>query len=479
MVNKMNELFEKGYFFEDKVFDEYRYDKKAVLHAMTQDENAYRSIGQSLKFDKDFLLKCIKINPYMLSYAIDTFKQDKDVVLATVGLKGDAIVFAHHTLKDNQDVAIVALQNGANLNHFHHNLKNNPYVIHEALKQDEKQLIHASEYYRNLLGHKQPLKNIEKFFEDLKLSRQNAYEVVFDTYKKLGIVNYQVVNQRSDDKEFIISCLNSNIPVSNYIDRKLYMDRDVVMAVVKNDAFDYLHVIGMNGRLKNDIPLFMAAINSCKGQENLNIYMSGDDIKGNKELALLALKANPLNCKDFPDHIVNDIDVVKQVLSSTLALSAKYRFLQNLNNDHKNNLELFEIFPCTAFNEQWQNNKAMVMKCVDHFGIQATGAMVGTSLKHDKDIAMKMASNGVELYHWGCMANNRDVLCAFLDKTEIFYPSDVEKVGKLIYEKDIRDLILNLAPNSEKYLPDNLKQTPVVENEVEVKPEKKIVKLKL
>lgn len=108
-MNEEVEVEEKEYDIEDceanthnrDFFDKAIYDKATWVIAYADD---------TIKADKELILKCAKIDGQVLYYASETLRDDKDVVIAAVSQKPLIVKYASRRLRSDIDVAKATLE---------------------------------------------------------------------------------------------------------------------------------------------------------------------------------------------------------------------------------------------------------------------------------------------------------------------------------------------------------------------------------
>ena len=113
----IEEVEEKEYDIEDceanchnrDFFDKAIDDKATWVIAYADD---------SIKSDKELILKCAKVDGQVLYYASEALRDDKEVVLAAVSQKPLIVKYASRRLRKDIDVAKVTLENSLKDRYF-------------------------------------------------------------------------------------------------------------------------------------------------------------------------------------------------------------------------------------------------------------------------------------------------------------------------------------------------------------------------
>ena len=166
-------------------------DKSVFLTAIkaeAEDPNGYHSnislkyADDSLKADKAFMLKALKIDGSLLSYADKTLKEDFDIALTAVTSNGLALADVPAPLSKNRQIVLAAVkQDGNAIN-----------VVDESLRTDREIVLAAvSAKSKSSQRENEALKHISQTFKQdkqivLAAVRANSWSLAYadDSFKK-------------------------------------------------------------------------------------------------------------------------------------------------------------------------------------------------------------------------------------------------------------------------------------------------------
>ena len=163
----------------DKLGDKFKSDPDVILEALKNektwgDSEIFKKMDESLKTNKEFLIKAVNINGIIFNQISDDLKKDKDIVLsavskngfildkidksftkdrnivlAAVSQKGESLKYADDNLKKDRELALVAIKNhtsGLYINYLDKSFIEDKKFVLEALKYNKKFLILLGDY---------------------------------------------------------------------------------------------------------------------------------------------------------------------------------------------------------------------------------------------------------------------------------------------------------------------------------------------
>ena len=110
-------------------------NKKIVLEAVKQAGHALEYADESLRNDRNFILKAVKLNAYAVLYGHKNFKKDKKIVLVAVKQDVDVFDFIDESLKKDEKFVLNILKQGSYIFPYcEDNYNKNKEIILEAQK---------------------------------------------------------------------------------------------------------------------------------------------------------------------------------------------------------------------------------------------------------------------------------------------------------------------------------------------------------
>ncbi|EFC44723.1 predicted protein [Naegleria gruberi] len=177
-------------------------DREFILKAVKQYGYALEYADESLKKDREIVLKAVKQNGYTLEYADESLKKDREIVLKAVKQNGYALEYADESLKKDREIVLEAVkQNGSTFEYADESLKKDREIILEAVKQNG---------------------NIKFILEAVK---QDGYTLEYadESFKK--------------DREFILEAVKQHGRAFEYADESFKKDREFILKAVKQDGY--------------------------------------------------------------------------------------------------------------------------------------------------------------------------------------------------------------------------------------------------
>jgi len=297
-------------------------NREFVTEVIKKNPMAYRSVSPRLKKDKELLLLAFKsINDYgiynMLMYADDTLKSDKELVLKILKLNSDQYKFiAPELKKDNDFILSIIKKTGKGLEYATKEQRSDKSLIIEALKLNTWAFSEADNSLkrdRAFILDEVAKVDYTNFIFSIDKSLLKDKSFVYELFKR----NFFVENSPFySDKALILKLINdTNGSVSlSYIDKNLFKDESFMLTAIKkagqglkyatkeqqndkalvlkaisHENFDDSEFVGKS--LLKDREFILKAI---KINSNVMEYLS-DTLKDNREFALKVVAINSFN----------------------------------------------------------------------------------------------------------------------------------------------------------------------------------------
>lgn len=194
------------YMFWDSIDDKLKEDEDVLL-AACRSNSGFSYIPPRLLDNRKFILKCAKINGYILQNIHKKFCDDQEIVIAAVKNSGFCLKYASERLRNNKKIALTAISK------FGHGFE----YISEELKADKKLITRC-------------LKKSDNPFEYLnKKDRDNDYFASLACYHNGYAIQFASERIR-DNKIIALYAVNSNSFSYSYLSKRLKKDKEVIKA---------------------------------------------------------------------------------------------------------------------------------------------------------------------------------------------------------------------------------------------------------
>ena len=196
--------------FWDSIDDKLKEDEDVLLAACRKN-SGFSYIPPRLLDNRKFILKCAKINGYILQNIDKKFCDDEEIVTAAVKNNGFCLQYASERLRNNKKIALTAISK------FGHGFE----YISEELKADKKLITRC-------------LKKSDNPFEYLnEKDRDNEYFASLACYRNGYAIQFASERIR-DNKIIALYAVNSNPFSYSYLSKRLKKDKEVIKAYKKS-----------------------------------------------------------------------------------------------------------------------------------------------------------------------------------------------------------------------------------------------------
>jgi hypothetical protein len=302
-----------------------RDDEEVALIAIDEFEENIKYISNRLRNDRDFILKIVKNNGLNLEIVNMNFKNDKEIVLAAVSNHGSAIEFASKRLQDDKDVAIAACNSFAMeaFNYISKRLQADKDVVLLAVSKEGYHINNISEKLKNDRDVVLAAVNGGASLRYINDQFKNDKELVLTAVKKDGSNLQYASEELKNDREVVLESLKYNGFNLQYASEKPKNDKELVRFAITNIGFDIYKAKRDKEASKFDDQyyedsrgnLILIDNSSQYDKDNLredkigkNIMYASEELRNNKELAILAIK-NGADIQDIGNSIKQNLEV--------------------------------------------------------------------------------------------------------------------------------------------------------------------------
>jgi hypothetical protein len=245
------------------------------------------------KNDKRFVMKALKKNLHIISYASDELKQDSDIIDLLISLSLQKINKNVNNFKklpyEAKDIYPVAEQaivnNPAMLEFCTERIKNDKHIIKFSLKRNCTLFLLLPNHFQNDEELKQIvleryLKKIEKNGNNL----QHAPEFI----KK--------------NKQFVLKAISSKSNALQYASSELQNDKEIVLRAVSKHGLSLQYA---STELQNDKEIVLQAVSN----HGISLKYASTELQNDKEIVLRAVSKHSLSLQYASEKLQNEISV--------------------------------------------------------------------------------------------------------------------------------------------------------------------------
>lgn len=238
--------------------DELKADRSFMLDVVRAASPAWRFVADELRDDRDFAIVVLEATHYYsLEFMSEEYKTDRNLIRTAVQNRGLILQFASDPLRDDFDIVHLAVQNtGSALEFASDELRSNREIVLAAVQQCGHALLFCSN--TNLLA----------------------------------------------DRDIVLAAVSNWGDALQVVSEDLKNDREVVQRAVQNSLCALKYA---SAELKADMEIGKMAITMWP----LNFeFVTSELLKGDKELALMALQREVFVFQYLSEDLQNDVDVV-------------------------------------------------------------------------------------------------------------------------------------------------------------------------
>jgi hypothetical protein len=283
-------------------------DPQFMLKAIGHSPLAFKYASMNLKADREFSLEAIKLKPNCYQYLDDKFKNSNEFIVAT--LLGNGLNLRHmpDAIRSNREMAHIAVKvHGSSLKYLSEELRDDFDMVSLAIERNGTNIAHASERLKN--NKELALKAvsndgfaIQHLSETLKSDLEVANLAIKENFNSIKYISERLKNNFDFMfKKLVYSNENMEI-VTEQILSYNYENEDLTAK-----EFFYTH-LGEN--IKNNSNSMICFTN----YDPVAIGYIGEELKGNKDLAMQVLALNGNYLPYFNDSVRSDDFVARIAL---------------------------------------------------------------------------------------------------------------------------------------------------------------------
>lgn len=257
--------------------------------------------NSNLTNNKEFMLKAIKEDGFLINYASEELKNDTDLILGALEetRNGEILKDVSEELRGNKEFMIKAVeQSFEGLKFASKELQNDKEVVLKAVQHAPSEFVYASEN----------LKNDKEFMLEL-LQCSNIS----------GLALEYASEELKRDKDVVLTAVKTNGGALEYASEELQNDKEVVLVGVRQSAdqqraycLDYA-----SERLRGDKEVVLEA---AKYSVSALMY-ANEELKNDRECMLEAIKSNEEALKYVSDELRNDKNFVSMAVTQNPNIS--------------------------------------------------------------------------------------------------------------------------------------------------------------
>ncbi len=292
------------YAWLERASEEDKGDEAFMKKLVVRRGECLRFAPDSLRADRDIVLKAAKSSPSAFLYASDELRNDRKLVKQAVNLNSGVIQHVPDRFRNDKGIGLLAVRkDGGNIVFLSEELQNDIDVIEASLGGSLYRLRYASEKVR---GNK-----------EIALKALSEYGTVFE---------YLPERLRAD-KDVVIAAVGSAWNALKFALGGLTGDRDVVLAAVRHDGYALQFA---SDKLKDDKEIVLTAVETYEGDV---LEYASERLKDDKETVLSAVKRCEYSIGFASERLRHDGDVIRAVLD------AHPGQFENLPEDVQENLD--------------------------------------------------------------------------------------------------------------------------------------------
>ena len=198
------------------IFTTFNNNQKIVLEFIKKNWKKYLyQIDNSLKYNKEFLLKLIKINGRHYKFIPEIFKDDEELLIEAIKTFPYCLIYTSKKNKNNKDIILQIYK------YSHFVQTNILQYVSDELKNNKDFVLEV-------------IKNNINDFKYISKELKNDKDFILKILKKNGLL-LRFVHELQNDKECVLESVKNNSSALQYASRKLRNDIDFISEVIKID----------------------------------------------------------------------------------------------------------------------------------------------------------------------------------------------------------------------------------------------------
>lgn len=417
---------------------ELRSNKELIISAIIRDGLSVQYVSEELKSDHEVVLKSLNQNGLALQYVNENLKNNPNIVKAAVTQNYTALQYAHDSLKDNEEFVLEFTSNTGSLEYISSRLKNDENFIKKAIIRNGLNLQYAHESIRN----------------------DNSFAMLATSHN--GLVLEFLSEDLKNNYDIVLNAVQENAHALEFASETLKDNEIIINEAVKKK----ISAIKFTNNFKND---FFKIVRLMKKYEGVLSFI-GEELRGNRDLALIAMIEDGTNLIYFNENLKKDKTLIRFAINNEPSMI----YANFLDDELRNDPEVIDWYfqaqkdyadngvttePILQYlNEKWRNDELTVIKAMK-FDYKAL-EFASNRLKNDNNFLMPFIKENVKIlqYAGDSICDNEDIMLQYcllhnnngtaLNARGFKYVSDRLKYSESFKLSFIYSLLNNEHPHS-------------------------------
>ncbi len=273
-----------------------------------------RFAPDSLRSDRDIVLKAAKNCPSAFLYASDELRSDRKFTKQAVNLNSGVIQYVKDAFRKDKGIGLLAVRkDGGNIAFLSEELQNDIDVIEASLGGNLYQLRYASEKVR---GNREiALKALSEYGtvleylpERLRADKDVVTAAVGSAWNALAFASEDL----RGDRDVILAAVRHDGYALQFASDRLKDDQEIVLTAIQNYEGDVLEYA--SERLKDDKETVLSAVDRCE----YSIGYASERLRHDKDVIYAVLEAHPGQFENLPEDVQENLDYILFGLESVV-----------------------------------------------------------------------------------------------------------------------------------------------------------------
>lgn len=266
-------------------------DKDILFQCIKNYDWDMEQIDNSLKDDKNFMLRFINYDGKFFYYASERLKADKDVAMEAFKKSFRNYMYFSEKLRTDRNITINAVKNsGLLLKYASASLRDDEFMVKLAVASHPKSFLYASKRLKNDKGFALKLMetaplvfcSMPEYFRHEELLSQHAIS--------LDPLNLACANPIfHKNREMVLNAAQKNGFILKYLTVDYFDDKEIVLKALKSTVRLPQIIRFISERLRNDYDIALVIIT----RDPTKIYLISRMLRHNKKFMTEAVKINP------------------------------------------------------------------------------------------------------------------------------------------------------------------------------------------
>ena len=296
--------------------DSLRSDREVVLKAAKDCPSAIAYASETLQNDRRFVKQAVNLNSGVIQYVKDRFRNDRGIALLAVRKDGRNIAFLSEALQNDIDVIEASLGgNLYNLRYASDKVRDNKEIAMKALAQ---------------YGHV-----LEYLPERLRADKDVVTAAVSSAWNALGFA----LGGLRGDRDVVFAAVRHSGYALPFASDQLRDDKEIVLTAMETYEGDVLQYA--SERLRDDKETVLSAVRRCE----YSISSASDRLRHDKDVILAVLEAYPGQFENLPEDVQENLDYILFGLESVarhLPDPEDYSFFDDATSEYYSDFEQAE-----------------------------------------------------------------------------------------------------------------------------------------